>query len=387
MENKLTDWQHNPKWNGKLSWLNISFLFAIPALTLILVPYCVYQYGITWSDFFIFAFMTTATGLGITVGYHRYFSHQTFDSSKALKLFFLCFGAATFQNSARKWSSDHRYHHRFVDKEGDPYNIKRGFFYAHMGWIFYSDPEGRSFDNSKDLNEDPLVMWQDKYYFLLAVLFGFALPTLIGYFFGRPFAGFVWGGVARVLFVHHGTFFINSLAHINLGGTRPYSLKNTARDSWWLAFFTNGEGFHNFHHAFANDYRNGIKWFHWDPSKWFIYTTSKLGLCSNLKRTPDAQILKAKLDVSYEQFKNSSPTEIPAQLESMRLTLEKKIAEFQTQWREFQAWKESLGRRNVLQIRARYSMRKLRAERRALESALKEYKIAMRIYMLHHSYC
>jgi stearoyl-CoA desaturase (delta-9 desaturase) len=277
------------------------------------------------------------------------------------------FGAGALQNSALKWSSDHRYHHRFVDKESDPYNINRGFFYAHMGWIFYKDPEERSFDNIRDLLKDPLILWQDKYYLPIAILSGFVLPTYIGYLFGYAFGGFLFGGLFRSVFVHHGTFLINSMAHVL--GSQPYSTKVTARDSWITALFSNGEGFHNFHHVFANDYRNGIAWYHWDPSKWLIWSLDKVGLSSNLTRTPDWQIYKAKLENTHEHLpkaQSEMAQQCHQQLENLKANIEEKIQQLAKMRREFPS--------RETKIRQRYFRKRLRAETNALKRTWREYK-------------
>jgi stearoyl-CoA desaturase (delta-9 desaturase) len=376
---QIQAWQHSPKWNGKFSWGNTSFLLGLPLVAAVLIPYTLYMHGLHLWDFLLFAALTTLTSLSITAGYHRLFSHQTFEATWLVKLFFLIFGAGAYQNSAFKWCSDHRYHHRFVDKEGDPYNINKGFFYAHMGWIFFQDPAERNFENAKDLSADPLIMWQHKYYLFLGTFVSFVLPTLLGWLVDRPVAGFVWGGVFRVLFVHHGTFLINSLAHTY--GSRPYSTKNSAKDNWWLAFFTNGEGFHNFHHTFANDYRNGLRWFHWDPTKWLIRVLETLGQSWNLQRTPDTHILKAKMETSLEQFRSEWTREIPQPLENMRLQLEAKIQELQQKVKEFQQWKAEVTEENYRwgQIRSRYWRKRLSAERRALETAINEYRALLQI--------
>jgi stearoyl-CoA desaturase (delta-9 desaturase) len=194
------------------------------------------------------------------------------------------FGAATFQNSVLVWAADHREHHRHVDREGDPYNIGKGFFWAHIGWMFYSPLTKDDFSSVKDLLKDKMVVLQHRYYLLISPLMGFGFPLVIGALYGRPMAGLLWGGLARVVFGHHTTFLINSAAH--MFGSRPYSKETSARDFWLLAFFTYGEGFHNFHHAFASDYRNGVRWFQWDPSKWTIWVLSKVGLTSRLQRVP-----------------------------------------------------------------------------------------------------
>jgi stearoyl-CoA desaturase (delta-9 desaturase) len=369
--------QHKPIWNGKISWTNALFITLTPVLTLVLLPLVILRSGLSWWDLAIFSFMIATTGVALTVGYHRLFAHQAFEVRPWVRGVFLFFGAGCIENSALKWGSDHRYHHRFVDKDGDPYNISRGFFWAHMGWIFFADPPGRTLDNSPDLTNDPLVAFQHKHYLALCTFVGFGLPTLLGLAVGRPLAGFFWGGLFRVVFTHHLSFLINSACHTF--GNRPYSTKHTARDCWWLAILTNGEGYHNFHHTFGGDYRNGVRWYHWDPSKWVIRSLEGLGLATNLKRTPDAVILKARMETSFEEFRSSWDQEIPAQLLATREALEKKLHEFQLKLREFQSWKETkaaLATRHR-RAQARLWKRRLRHEREAIEASIAEFRASL----------
>lgn len=283
-----------------LDWVNAVFLTATPLVALAGTVWYARNYGVSWLDAANFAVMFCLTSLCVTAGYHRYYSHKSYECSKAVQLFFLVFGAAAVENSILNWASDHRYHHRYVDQDADPYNILRGGLYAHMGWIFYKDTRDhdRRFENVPDLLKDPLVRWQHRWYLPLVVVFTFGLPTWIGLIGGRPVGGLLWGGFLRVVMVHHTTFFINSLAH--MFGTRPYDAKGTARDSWWLAPLTFGEGYHNFHHKFQADYRNGIKWWQFDSTKWFINFLKWTGQASKLKRVPEALIVKARLEVEKE---------------------------------------------------------------------------------------
>lgn len=268
----------------KFNWINFLFLSLTPLVSLLMGVLYVSKYGLFWSDFFIFLLMYFLTGLAVTAGYHRFYSHRSFVAHPVLEMFFLLFGAASFQNSALAWSSDHRYHHRYVDKEADPYNIKKGFLWAHILWIFFVDATDRPYSNVQDLKKNRWIVWQHRYYFPLAIIVGFGFPALLGALVSKNWiAGLLWGGFVRIVFVHHCTFLINSAAHVF--GTQPYSEQTSAKDSWWLAFFSYGEGYHNFHHSFPSDYRNGVAWFHWDPTKWFIWTASKLGLARQLKRT------------------------------------------------------------------------------------------------------
>jgi len=158
------------------------------------------------------------------------------------------------------------------------------------------------FANVKDLEASKIIRWQHRNIFLIGACSGIFLPTLIGYLIGgiaTAVGCLVWGGLVRLVFVHHGTFLINSAAHI--WGTQPYSEENSSKDSFWLAFLTFGEGYHNFHHTFQADYRNGHKWYHVDPSKWWISIFKVLGLKSNLKKTPKHSIEVAKLDMRFKR--------------------------------------------------------------------------------------
>lgn len=286
---------------AKLDWVNTIFLTTTPVAAIALSWIFFKNNGLVWSQIALAVVFYFVTGMSITGGYHRLFSHRAYKANNFVKLVYLLFGAATFQNSALKWCADHRIHHNHVDGEKDPYNINKGFWYAHIGWIFYQE---KIVDQKfpKDLTNDKLVMWQHKYYWILCVVMGFGLPTLIGHFLGSALGGFALAGLARVVFVHHCTFFINSLCHIV--GTRPYTDTNTARDSAIMAVFSYGEGYHNYHHYFPTDYRNGIRWFHFDPTKWLIKTLSFVGFTNDLKKVPEKLINQAKLEMKMKKYQN-----------------------------------------------------------------------------------
>ena len=283
----------------RINWTTSSFLIGTFALTLTAVPAYIWFFGIDWFQVSLFLGLLAATGLSITLGYHRLFSHITFQARLPVRLFTLIFGAAAFENSVLLWSSEHRRHHKHVDHDEDPYCIAKGFFYAHIGWLLFKLDNDEPLDNIADLEKDPLLQWQHRYIHLIAVLVSFVFPTTLG-FLWNGWAGalgaFLIGGVARVVVVQHITFLINSACHTM--GRQPYSKKCTARDSLFLAFFTLGEGYHNYHHEFQHDYRNGVKPWQWDPTKWIIWTLSKLGLAQNLRRVPAEKIRAAQSECS-----------------------------------------------------------------------------------------
>jgi stearoyl-CoA desaturase (Delta-9 desaturase) len=272
-----------------------AFLIGTFALTLTAVPLYLWQFGIDWFQLVLFFLLLAATGFSVTLGYHRLFSHIAFRAKLPVRLFTLIFGAAAFENSALMWASEHRRHHKHVDHEDDPYDITKGFFHAHIGWLLFKLNPQPPFDNVADLQKDPLIMWQHRHVHLLAVLISFALPAAVGALWNGwagALGSFLIAGVARVVVVQHCTFFINSACHTI--GRQPYSTKCSARDSLLMALLTFGEGYHNYHHEFQHDYRNGVRLWQWDPTKWLIWTFSKLRLVTALRRVPPETIQRAQ---------------------------------------------------------------------------------------------
>ena len=277
----------------RLDWVNILFLCAVHVLGLA---------GIVWMSGVHFSWWTLGLGLlwfalcgvGITGGYHRLFSHPTYKAAWPIRLLYLTFGSAAVQNSALKWSADHRRHHSKVDTPEDPYNINQGFWWAHIGWLFFKD-ESAELAGVKDLRADSLVRFQHRFYVPLALVFGAILPLALGLLWGDPIGALLFAGFTRLMLQYHSTFAVNSFAHYI--GNRPYTTKNSARDSFITAVISLGEGYHNFHHRFQNDYRNGVRAWQLDPTKWWVWTLSQVGLTWDLKRTAPEAIRVARRSV------------------------------------------------------------------------------------------
>ncbi len=369
----------------KVHWSNSLFLVSTLVLTLTAVPVYVWRNGLDRFQIALFLFFFAATGLSITVGYHRLFSHLSFKASWPVRLFTLLFGAAAFENSVLCWASDHRRHHKFVDHEEDPYDISKGFLHAHIGWILFRlQPEG-SFDGVKDLQEDRLVMWQHRRYKLIALSTSFGLPSLLGWLHGGwrgALGSLLIAGVARVVCVHHMTFFINSFCHTL--GRQPYSSRCTARDSAIMAWLTFGEGYHNFHHEFQHDYRNGVKPWQFDPTKWSIWILHRLGLARQLRRVPEEKILLA--EVAEQQrliaLKLSATTAVVAEpVHRMLHSAHQRLQHAATQWEQCKA-----NYRQAVEMRMEASREKLaelrrefRRARANLRAALREWHQAQRL--------
>ncbi|KAI3631300.1 hypothetical protein MIR68_010790 [Amoeboaphelidium protococcarum] len=279
-----------------LWWVNGAFIVFVHLVSLVgvyMYPPSTVHRSTLWLTYAVWQIAT----LGITMGYHRLWSHKAYKASTPLKLLLAFAGTLGFQGSIRWWVMRHRLHHRYTDTENDPYNAKRGFWFSHITWTF-QNPQyqlAKMVDMS-DLDSDAIVVFQHRYYVPLALTCGIALPTVLaGSLWGDYFGGFLYAGYVSRLLIWHATFCINSFAHML--GDQPFSHDNTSRGNLLLAFVTNGEAHHNFHHEFPQDYRNGINWLDWDPTKWLIAGLSILPLgvgAYDLKQTPDRMIQLAR---------------------------------------------------------------------------------------------
>jgi len=272
---------------------------------LALVPWYGLTHGYSAGSWGFFVFFLYANGMAITGGYHRLWAHRTYEAHWTLRLFYMIFGTMALQNSAFAWCSGHRVHHLKVDDvDQDPYSIRRGFWFAHIGWMLREYESGKvDFTNIPDLRRDPMLAFQHRFYVPLAIVTNIGFPLAAGWLVGDVWGTFLLAGVLRLVVSHHVTFFINSLAH--MWGARPYTDENTARDNALLALLTYGEGYHNFHHIFAHDYRNGVRWWQWDPTKWLIAGLQWVGLTRRLKRTPGFQIQRALLAMQFTRAQES----------------------------------------------------------------------------------
>ncbi|KAJ5939278.1 Acyl-CoA desaturase [Penicillium verhagenii] len=284
-----------------LNWPIVFFLIGLPVgviLSLLWVP-------IYTETLLMVPLWMIGRTLSITAGYHRLWSHKSYTASSSLKVAMAIIGAGAGQGSIIFWCRGHRAHHRYVDTDDDPYSIKKGFFHAHIGWMLYESegipygvPINRNVDIS-DLKSDPIVRWQHRYYIPLFLLVGYAAPTLAsGLLYGDYLGGFLYTGILAVALAQQGTFCVNSVAH--WAGSQPFASEKSPRDSYLTGIFTLGEGYHNFHHEFPIDYRNGVRWYDADLTKWLIWTLSQLGLASKLRRFPQNEIEKGRIQRKWE---------------------------------------------------------------------------------------
>ena len=269
---------------------------VVPPFGLLSAAGVLWGVAVGWVDVAVFALLYVLCGLGITVGFHRLFTHRSFESGPGVRATLAILGSMAMQGPVTQWVTDHRKHHAFSDSEGDPHSphaghpdtawgAVHGFVHAHMGWLFTLKGMERGRDYGRDLYDDGLIRRIDRLY-LLWVAFTFGIPFLAGYLLsgsdvsaGAQAA--VWGGLVRIFAYQHATFSVNSICH--MFGRRAYRSRDESRNNWLVAALTFGEGWHNNHHAFPSSARHGLDRFQLDLSWWTIRGLERLGLARDVK--------------------------------------------------------------------------------------------------------
>jgi stearoyl-CoA desaturase (Delta-9 desaturase) len=256
-----------------------------------------------WHDVVAFFVMYYATGLGITVGFHRLLTHRSFKTGPRTRGVLAALGSAAIEGPVVSWVADHRKHHVFADQHGDPHSphvdhghglrgALKGLLHAHCGWIFIHTQRGSHVRYAPDLLRDPVVMRVQRTFLLWAVL-GFVVPFVLGFLLGglsltAGLTGMLWGGLVRLFVLHHVTYSINSLCHFF--GRRPYETGDESRNLAWLAPLSFGESWHNAHHAFPTSARHGIGRRQFDTSAGVIAILERLGLAWDVVRVDPARV-------------------------------------------------------------------------------------------------
>ena len=273
------------------------FIGAYHVLLVALLPVYLISQRPSWGLIAGTLGLIVACLLAITAGYHRLYAHRTYSVKPLAEWIMVFFGTLATEGSVFRWAHDHRLHHRHVDTEGDPYGTHKGFWHSHLLWML---KEGNPIDPKyiSDLKDRRLLVIQDRYYGLLVTITNVMAVGALWLLTGDLFGAFVIGFVVRTFLVHHMTWFINSLAH--MWGSKPYSTEHSAVNNFILAILTLGEGYHNYHHTFAGDYRNGARWYQFDPPKYLIWLLSKLGLAWDLKRTDPLMIKKRLVQADHK---------------------------------------------------------------------------------------
>jgi stearoyl-CoA desaturase (delta-9 desaturase) len=280
-----------PRETRGTNWSALIFIVSYHLALLVGLPLYLLSNTPSWSLIGWTAFLLVSTLLAITAGYHRLYAHRTYRTRKVVEWIMVFFGTLATQGSVIRWAHDHRIHHSHLDTEEDPYDTPKGFWHSHLLWMF---KKNKPIDERyvKDLLKNKLLVFQHRYYGVLMALTNGLVVLGVGWLTGDYFGALVFAFLLRLFLAHHSTWFINSLAH--MWGSKPYSTEHSAVNNFILALLTYGEGYHNYHHTFASDYRNGVRWYQFDPPKYLIWLLNKVGLASDLKRT-DRLIIKKQL--------------------------------------------------------------------------------------------
>ncbi|HEV3318619.1 MAG TPA: acyl-CoA desaturase [Solirubrobacteraceae bacterium] len=288
-----------PASNETLDRVLTGLITVLPIVALFFVGWQLWDGLLRPSDLVVFAIMYLLTGLGVTVGFHRLFTHRSFKTSPALRGVFAVMGSAAIEGPVISWVADHRKHHAFSDREGDPHSphvdhgvgwrgALRGLAHAHVGWLFIHTQRGSRERYAPDLIADPVVSFVDRTFFLWTIVglgAAFGLGYAIGGSLRAGLTGLLWGGAVRMLVLHHMTYSINSLCHFF--GRRDYATEDHSRNLLWLALPTLGEAWHNNHHAFPTSASHGLSWRQPDVSALVIRTMARLGLCWDVVTVPE----------------------------------------------------------------------------------------------------
>ena len=273
----------------------------VPFIALGVVAWQVWNEYLHWSDIVVFAILYVTTALGVTVGFHRLFTHRSFVTTPWLRGVFAALGSAAIEGPIISWVADHRKHHAFSNMPGDPHSphvdhgvgwrgALRGLLHAHMGWLFIHNQRGARDRYAPDLVADPVVSWVDRtfiWWALGGLGAAFGLGWLIGGTLTAAFTGLLWGGAVRILVVHHVTYSINSLCHYF--GRRRFDTDDESRNLAWLSLLSMGEAWHNNHHAFPTSAAHGLRWYELDVSGLLIRGLERVGLAWDVVRIDPAR--------------------------------------------------------------------------------------------------
>lgn len=289
----------HPRLSAGMKVANCLAVF-LPFVGLVAAPFFVWGWGFGWTDLGLLLGLYVVSAFGITVGFHRLFTHRSFETSEIVKFLFAACGSMAVQGPLLKWVAIHRIHHQHSDEPDDPHSphqhdgglrgLLRGIVHAHMGWFFQPDPANLP-SYVADLRKSTALRTANAL-FPVWVVISLVIPALLGGLITQSWAGvwtgLIWGGLVRIFLVHHVTWSVNSACH--LWGSRTYPNKDESRDNLLFGVLAMGEGWHNSHHAFPTSARHGLKWWQIDVSYWVIRGLVLVGLAWNLRLPPVPQI-------------------------------------------------------------------------------------------------
>ena len=265
-----------------VNWGRAAPFFAVHAAALVGIV----ALGWSWSGFALAVILYYVRMFGVTAGYHRYFAHRTFKTSRAMQFVFAVLAMTSSQKGVIWWASHHRTHHKYSDQPGDVHSAQNdGFWWSHLGWILSNAYENTESERVRDLTKYPELVWLNTWWWIPPTLLGLGL-----FLVGGSFA-LVWGLFVSTTLLWHGTFTINSLSH--MFGARRYATTDNSRNNALLAVITMGEGWHNNHHHYQRSVRQGFFWWEFDPTYYVLLALSALGLVWDL-HAPPRHVLESK---------------------------------------------------------------------------------------------
>jgi fatty-acid desaturase len=261
---------------GGINWSTTIFMLFFHASAVLAL------FNFSWPALATAIFLSWVSGsLGIGIGYHRLLTHRGYKTPKWLEYFLATCGALSLQGGPIAWVALHRIHHAHTEREGDPHSPRDGLWWSHMGWMLNGASLHREVENLSryvtDLAKDRFYIWLSRWHFMTVVALGAVLYLIGGW------SLVLWGVFARIVFMWHATWFVNSAAH--LWGTRRFETRDDSRNNWWVAMISFGEGWHNNHHAHPAAARHGLAWYEIDINWYGIWVLKKLGLAQNIRLT------------------------------------------------------------------------------------------------------
>lgn len=359
----------------KLDWTNISLLGGYHIALFVTLPIYLVFFTPSWLLIGLTLLLVSCCLLSITTGYHRLYSHKTYNTKPIVELILLFFGTLATEGSVLKWSHDHRLHHKHVDTDKDPYGTPKGFWHSHVIWMFKA-PAPWNEQLVRDLSRNRFVQFQHRYYGWLMLAANGVAVGAVALIVNDLIGTLVISLLVRLFIVHHCTWFINSLAH--MWGSKPYSTEQSAVNNFILAFLTAGEGYHNYHHTFASDYRNGTRWYQFDPAKYLIWFMNKIGLASDLKKVDRLTIKRnlisadRKLMLSHlESIRHLDGDQITAMIERIFEPLSTKLVGLKTTTERYKNLKK-VGSEEVALLKL-----KMRGLHKSISQDMQEWKDLM----------
>lgn len=244
-----------------------------------LTPLMLIWAGFSWWGIALCVISYYVRMFGVTAGYHRFFAHRSYKTSRPFQFFLAFLAQTSAQKGALWWAAHHRHHHAASDQPDDVHSPEQsGFFYAHVGWVLARDTEATEWSRIRDLAKYPELVWLNRYHLVPPLVYAAAMYLLFG------LEGLVWGFFISTILLWHGTFLVNSVVHVL--GRRVYPTTDSSRNNWWVALLTMGEGWHNNHHFYQRATAQGWRWYEVDMTYYLLKGLSWLGLVSGVSRPP-----------------------------------------------------------------------------------------------------